>query len=248
MATAQAQGIYIVQGREVRLPVEVRDATAAVAYYLVSAPAAQRLIVDSGLRITQTLPGRTICTIGTMNYKDADLGTYHEIAVTFFVHEPGERSLPVIGTLLNMARGKLSAYIHRLPVDGEFTCEAGQSIWGFPKFVSDISLSTTDDVETAMLRADGEHVLTQSMRTGGNRSFPERTQISYSLRNRTLYRTPSTMIGDEIGARMGGATLALGSHPMADELRSLGLPKRALFTTYIGHMRGKFYAAEGRPA
>ena len=147
-----------------------------------------------------------------------------------------------------MARGKLSAYIHRLPVDGEFTCEAGQSIWGFPKFVSDISLSTTDDVETAMLRADGEHVLTQSMRTGGSRSFPERTQISYSLRNRTLYCTPSTMIGDKIGARMGGATLALGSHPIADELRSLGLPKRALFTTYIGHMRGKFYAAEGRPA
>ena len=48
----------MIQGREVRLPVEVRDATAAVAYYLVPASAAQRLIEHSGLRVVQVLPGR----------------------------------------------------------------------------------------------------------------------------------------------------------------------------------------------
>src|ERR1700694_3288444 len=246
MVASQAQNSYIIEGREVRLPVEVRDATAAVAYYLVSASAAQRLIEQSGLRIAHALPGKTLCTIGTMNYKDSDLGTYLEIAVTFFVHEPEQRTLPVIGTLLGFARGDIAAYIHRLPVNGEFTCEAGRTIWGFPKVVTDISLTTDGDEESAGLRVDGEHVLTQTMRMSGTRSFPTTTHISYSCLNGNLYRMPSTMRGEVIGARFRGAALSLGTHPIADELRSLGMPKRPLFSTYIGRIRGTFFAAEKR--
>jgi hypothetical protein len=228
----------------VRLPVEVRDASAAVAYYLVPTAAAQRLIAHSGLRVAHVLPGRTLCTIGAMNYKDGDLGRYLEIAETFFVREPGTRTLPLVGTMVGFLRGNIAAYIHQLPVDGEFTCEAGQTIWGFPKFVTDISQSSDNGAETSILRADGEHVLTQSMRTGGSRSFSERTQVSYSCRDGVVYRTPSTMSGEGIGVRLGGVKLELGPHPLADELRSLGLPKRALFSTYISQMRGMFYAAE----
>jgi len=241
--TASPQS-YVIQGREVRLPVEVRDASAAVAYYLVSSRAAQRLIDASGLRIAQTLPGRTICTIGSMEYKDGDLGPYHEIGVTFFVHEPRARSVPVVGTLLGLLRGGLPAYIHQLPVDGEFAREAGCSIWGFPKFMSEIDVTREGDVETSRLTVDGQHVLTQSMRMGGSRSFGSRTQISFACRDGVTYRTPSTMSGEQIGARLGGVTLELGTHPMAGELRTLGLPKRALFSTYIGRMRATFGAAE----
>ena len=242
--TASQGQPYVIQGREVRLPVEVRDATAAVAYYLVPASAAQRLIAASGLRIAQLLPGRTVCTIGTMEYKDGDLGPYHEVAITFFVHEPGARTIPFAGTLLALARGRLGVYIHQLPVNGEFTREAGCTIWGFPKFMSEISIAREGGVETAVLRVDGEHVLTQTMRTGGARSFAERAQVSYACRDGVTYRTPSAMSGEGVGARLGGATLELGMHRIADELRSLGLPKRALFSTYIGSMRGLFYAAE----
>jgi len=248
MVAAQAQNSYVIQGREVRLPVEVRDATAAVAYYLVSASAAHRLIAPSGLRVAHVLPGKTLCTIGAMNYKDGDLGTYLEIAVTFFVQEPGTHMLPIIGTALGFMRGNIAAYIHRLPVNGEFTCEAGRTIWGFPKVVTDISLTTDGDEEAATLRVDGEHVLTQAMPMSGTRSFPTRTQISYSCLDGAVYRTPSTMSGEEIGARFRSARLSLGTHPIADELRSLGLPKRALFSTYIGKMRGEFFAAEQRQA
>ena len=251
---------YVIQGREVRLPVEVRDATAAVAFYLVSAAAAQRLIDASGLRIAQTLPGRALCTIGTMDYKDGDLGRYHEVAVSFFVRERGARAVPLAGTMLGLLRGTLGAYIHQLPVDGEFTCEAGQTIWGFPKFMAEISLTRDGDAETSVLTVDGEHVLTQSVRAGGypergrrarpersrrgGRSFGERAQISYAWRDGVLYRTPSVMSGEGVAARLGGAALELGTHPIAGELRSLGLPKRALFSTYIGRMRAVFSAAE----
>ncbi len=243
-AVEAPQPSYNIQGREVRLPVDVRDATAAVAFYLVSARAAQTLIDASGLRIAQIVPGRTICTIGTMNYKDGDLGRYHEIALTFFVHEKNARPLPLVGTLWSMLRGQLSAYVHQLPVDGEFTCEAGQTIWGLPKRMSQIDISDDGERETAVLTIDGEHVLTQSMRMGGSRQFGERTQISYALRGGALYRAASEMRGEGVGARMGGATLKLGTHLLAEEFRSLGLPKRALFTTYMTKMTLRFHGAE----
>ena len=44
--------------------------------------------------------------------------------------------------------------------------------------------------------------------------------------------------------RLGGAELVLGSHALANELRLLGLPRRALFTTYTEHMHASFEAAQ----
>ena len=244
VALESPPSIYLILGREVRLPVEVRDATAAVAYYLVPAAAAQRLVTPSALRVALVLPGRTLCTIGTMDYKDGDLGQYHEIAVTFFVHERDSRPLPFIGTALGLLRGNVGAYIHRLPVDGEFTCEAGRTIWGFPKFVTEIALSSAGGEQTAVLRADGQHVLTHTVRTGGTRVLRNRAQISYGHRDGVVYKTLAVMSGEGVGARLGGARLELGTHPLAGELRALGLPKRPLFSTYMSKMTGTFYAAE----
>jgi hypothetical protein len=129
------------------------------------------------------------------------------------------------------------------PVDGEFTCEAGQTIWGFPKFMSEIAIIHGRGLQTAVLQVDGQHVLTQSVRTGGSRTMPERDQISYALRDGTLYRTRAQMRGTGMGVRLGGAKLELGDHPIADELRTLGLPKRALASSSIAHMSATFYAA-----
>lgn len=245
-AAAAPSTSYRIQGREVRLPVEVRDATTAVAFYLVSSAAAQRLVDATGLRVATVLPGRTLCTIGSVDYHDNDLGQYHEIAITFFVRERGARALPFAGTMLGLVRGSLPTYIHHLPVDGTFTCEAGQTIWGFPKFMSEIAITSSGNSQTSVLTVDGQHVLTQTVRAGGARTMPARDQISYALRGGVRYRTRAAMRGTGMGARLGGATLELGTHPIADELRTLGLPKRALASTTIAHMSATFYAPETR--
>jgi hypothetical protein len=250
MATAAPAEAYTIQGRDVRLPVEVRDATAAVTYYLVNAGAAQRLIGHTGLRVATALPGRALCTIGTMVYRDNDLGPYNEVAVTFFVRERGERAVPFAGTLAGLVRGGLGAYIHWLPVNGDFTCEAGQRIWGFPKFVTEIELSASEDDQVARVSEDGHHLLTHVVSEGGagtTRAFPERKQISYAHRDGVTYRTPSVMRGEDVSARLRGGRFELGDHPIADQLRTLGFPKRALFSTYIARMSGTFFAAEPLP-
>ncbi len=173
-AVAEQPETYTILDRQITLPNVVRDATAAVAFYLVSASAAQKLIAESGLKVAHILPGKTVCTIGTINYKDSDLDGYHELALTFFVHEPNSRPLPLISAWLGMARGNLSAYVHWLPVNGELTCEAGRKIWGFPKFVTQIDIETEGEVERSTLTVDGQLVLTQTVKMGGSRSFSDR--------------------------------------------------------------------------
>ena len=84
---------------------------------------------------------------------------------------------------------------------------------------------------------------------------PEHSAIQ-QLRNRrqtrSAFRTdPPTLVaprtlqfGSGVGFAPGGALLELGTHPIADALGQLGLPKRALFSMHTEHMHGRFEAPE----
>ena len=118
---------YTIQGRKVSLPVEVRRATNASALWLVPAAA----VAPSCSRATPSSPStwaaaRPSSILGLIDYQDNDLGDYREVAVIFFVHPRGT------------GPEQAGSFIWRLPVDQSFTCEAGCTIWGFPKSVEKI--------------------------------------------------------------------------------------------------------------
>jgi len=143
---------HLVQGQRVTMPVEIRAATAAVAMYSAPAAVAQSIVDYSGLRVLQYRPGKTICSVLFVNYVDGDLGKYHEYGVGFLVRHPGSPART--GDLRSLLRGRAVVFIHRLPVDQAFTLEAGRSIWGFPKVMSEIDLADTG--RRAALRIDGQ--------------------------------------------------------------------------------------------
>jgi hypothetical protein len=91
---------------------------------------------------------------------------------------------------------------------------------------------------------DGVHVLTLTVAAGGRLSLPSQAPPSYSFADGVLRRTLWTTSSEGTAGRVGGASLVLGSHPVADELRSLGLPKRALFCSSAAQMRASFGGAE----
>ena len=91
---------------------------------------------------------------------------------------------------------------------------------------------------------DGQHVLTLSLPRGGARTLPDSVMTTYTFIDGRRTRPPSPPAAEGVGFHLGGAELTLGTHPIADELRSLGLPKRALMTMWMEHMHGSFDAAE----
>jgi hypothetical protein len=225
------EGTWEVLGEKVTLPVEVRAATMASATFLVDQVAVAALL-PPGLEPV-TVARRALLALVFVDYLDGDLGTYHEVGTCFIVRRPG---------------GRPGAYIHRLPVDGEFTMAAGKGLWGFPKWLTTSELAFDGATATCHLRDGDEHILTMAVRAlpvrlPGSREI---TMDAWTWNDDVLRRTPWTMrLGATRPRPFGGATVVLGErHPMATELRQLGLPKRAIMTTIAGDVTARFAAAE----
>jgi len=239
-----ASRAFEIQGQTVKLPVVVRDASTAAATWLVSADAAQRL-VPAAFEVARVLPGRTPLAIAAIDYRDNDLGDYNEVSITFFVRPKGAPAgVPFLGALRDLLRGRLGTYIHALPVNQAFTCEAGRTIWGFPKSVQEISIESDGRRARCRLTMDGQHVLSLCLPRGGSRTLPDAETTTYTLIEGVPHRTRFTQGGSGVGFSLGGARIQLGSHPLAEALRSLGLPKWSLMSMWTEHMHGRFEAPE----
>ncbi len=234
---------YEIQGKVIRFPVEVRDATSGAATFLVPSSAAARLI-PAEFEIAEILPGRGICTLAMIDYKDNDLGDYNEIAVGFMVVPKGSRPrIPYLGTIIDLMKGRLASHIIHMPVDQSFTRDAGATIWGYPKTVQEIDIEDLGSRARARLVYDGEHALTLTLPRGGTRTVADSSIETLSLIEGIPHRTTASQRIDGMGFRLGGAEVELGTGRIADELRSLGFPKSALMCIWMEHMEARF----GRP-
>lgn len=239
MRPATSESEWVIDGERVTMPVEVRSAKMVAATFLVDPDAAQRVIDYTGLHIARQPGGKAVCTLSAVQYLDNDLGPYNEIAVAFVVrpHDLAAGSDPP-----SFLSGKVTTFIHKLPVNQVFTCHAGLGIWGFPKWVTDITYTDRGRHTEAVLLDGGEFVLALDARRG---LLPlpgqEAEMACYSFCDGVLRRTRWTTRNRHVTATAGGTRLELGTHhPMADELRSLGLPKRAAMTMTAGIMQASF--------
>jgi hypothetical protein len=232
-----------IQGRTLTFPIEVRDADSWAAQFLVPARAAQRIVDPTGLEVAQPLPGRAVLNIAVVDYRDTDLDSYHELAIAFLVRKDQRVGGSAVDRMREFASGEIGVYIHQLPVTQGFTLEAGQRIWGYPKFLADIDIDRSGDHVTCTLRHEDSHVLTLTLKEGGSIPLPQRDLATYSHRDNVLRRTEWEQYA-KVEARLGGGEVELGIHPIADELRTLGLPKRALMCSTMRNMHARFGPAE----
>lgn len=220
---------YDIAGRTVTMPCVVRDASAGTAMFEVDAGAARALVPD-GFDLVEAAPGRCQVVLAVIDYRDNDLGDYLEVGVTFFVTPAGGPA------------DQAGTFITRLPVNQSFTCEAGRTIWGFPKTVEDIALDYADASVTCTLRMDGQLALRLTLPRGGDDEMPPMPMTTYSLIDGVPHATAFTQggAGSQVLVGGDGVTLELGDHPEAKELASLGLPRPADMSTWTERMQGTF--------
>lgn len=204
----------LVQGRELTLPIVIRKAQSWAAQYRVDKARAQALVPSP-------LVATGLVSLAFVRYEEGDLDAYNEFGLTVMVKD--------------LKTGKLASYIHRLPVNEAFTCEAGQRIWGYPKWVTDVA------IEGNSVRVEDQVRLSVAR---GWIPMPLPAVPTYSAFGGVLRRTEWQVETRGVRARLGGASLELGAGGLADEIRSLGLPKRALMTTTIPSFKVTFGAAE----
>ena len=199
-----------------------------MASFLVRREPVVRLLDGTGIEPSKLPGGRTMCIIAAVQYIDNDLGPYDEVAMCF-----------------PMSKGdaqQSGAFIHQLPVNGAFTLAAGRGIWGFPKWMADIDLTFGPKGMHCRLSEDGRLVLdlTVKPRRLPVPSKPLETS-AYAHIDGVTRRTAFTSRATGVKGGPFGARLEVGTdHPMALELRSLGLPKRPAMSSIIGNMAATF--------
>jgi hypothetical protein len=228
---------HTIQGTVLTMPVRIRRADTHVAMFSVDAGAAQRLIDYSGLRVFQYRPGRAVTMLMLVRYHDGDLGKYHEFGTAVMVAPAGTSARGLRG--LQSA----AAFIHHLPVDQGFTLEAGQRIWGFPKIMADFTVRESgtfdfDVSENGALIAGIE--FSRGVPIPSALTAKPQVLTTYSHRDGVTREIPWEMRNSGMQVRLGGARVRLGAHPYADELRALGLPKRAFASQASSHVEMTF--------
>ncbi|MDX6268064.1 MAG: hypothetical protein QOD70_2804 [Frankiales bacterium] len=216
-----------VLGQTVTMPVEVADASSGTVIFDVPLEAAQALAPE-GFDVLETEPGRAQLAIALVDYRVNDLGAYHEVGTILFVRPTGG--------------GDDGNFITHLPVDQEFTCAAGNQIWGFPKSVERIDVTQTKTTSRWVLTMGGELVLDVTVPRGGTDEMPPLPMTSYTLLDGKPHATRFTQGGSGSSIGFGeGVSLTLGTHPIAKELASLGLPDaKVVITTWTEKMQATF--------
>jgi hypothetical protein len=234
---------HTIAGTVITMPVQIRKATQHMAMFSVDADAAQRLIDYSGLQVCRYLPGRAVVILTFQHYIEGDLDEYYEFNTTVMVNPPGSTAS---GPRALQSAG---AFTHHMPVDQEFTLEAGTKIWGYPKVMADFTVREGRQFGYQFgfdVSVDGQLVVGMEFRRGlPFRLTPrQQAQRTYSHRDGVTRETAFEHTLDGVRTRFGGVRIRLGDHPYAKELASLGLPKRAILSSSVDNVQMSFGDAQ----
>ncbi len=109
-------------------------------------------------------------------------------------------------------------------------------MWGFPKTVEEIEYERSEERARFSLRMDGHDVLSYGVRPHGKQRRRVEAPV-YSVFEGAPHVSILSQEYEEVGFRFGSGKLTLGDHSLADQLRSLGLPRRPLASTWMGRFQ-----------
>lgn len=231
MAERVAPNLWRVQGRDLHLPVQIEDASMASAVFLPPRAAVAAALEPHGLRAVG-VGGRGLALLVQVTYRTFVLGDGYE--------ECG------IAVLARRGR-RIGVFTLFLPVTQDFTREAGQEIWGLPKWVCDC---TAERVGSAVTRATwseaGKPILDATYVRGRLRlpiSLPLITPTWAVAREGPMAGSLLAGKGSMRPARMylgrgRRSRMTWGEHPMADAARALGLDRAPVLVMASERMTG----------
>lgn len=203
-----------IQGREITFPMEVEEMRSATLLWSVPAAAATALLPGEAFEVVEVAPGTAQLVVAAVDYLRNPWGDYDEVNLGFLARPAGA------------PEGVIGSFVYRMPVNQAFTCEAGNRVMGFPKTVEDLGVTYTDTTATFRLAMAGHHVITLTLPRAAPTGDPERVEAtSYSYLDGVPYGTDLSMDMGTGFVDPADVAIELGDSPVADELRSLGLPR-----------------------
>jgi hypothetical protein len=234
-------------GVRIGLPVRYYEWSAIMAHFPAPAAAVRKLLPTDKLKPAQLVPGTAVLSMVAMEYRRiADVEPYNEFGIMVPVLYEPTVNTPGLPLLFPDRFRRFGFYVHHLPVTTQAAYDFGVEIWGYAKIVAEISFEDAVHLRRCRLRAEGKDVVTLEVERLATKARPL-NYYSYTVKDGQLLRTLVQAWGQVgIGRFRGGASYTLGDHPMAEELRALGMGKTAVERLYAPQVQSMLHAAGQR--
>jgi hypothetical protein len=217
-----------IDGVSIDFPMVVDDMRQATLTYTVPIDAARALLPGDAFEVLEVAPGQAMFLVALVDYVVNPWGDYNEVNLGLLAQPVGQPE-------------RAGAFVYRMPVDQEFTMKAGNQVLGLPKTVEDLTFAYEGDTVTVRLASGGVHVMTVTFPRVLSDDAPTVTEtITYSYLDGVATELPLTI---DLGAGVidpAEVAMELGSGPIAEELRSLGLPRTPDMAVYGEGLTGTF--------
>jgi hypothetical protein len=193
------------------------------AVFLAPQDRLKALLPSARMHPIRVMPGRGIVTVSAMEFRDSDVGSYNEVAIS--IPFTLDRPTPLFTGVIRKGPEVSNLYIRHLPVTTEIARDAGIEFAGYPKFLANIEFERQNGWITCRLAEGDRHILTMAGRELEAQEAPRSRVWFYTARGGRLLRSEGVS-SKRLQARSKDAAhlrLDLGDHPIAQELRDLGL-------------------------
>lgn len=222
-------------GTACSLPIRYFDAYGLRAIFPVDFNRAAQMLEGVGLKAVAQENGKAVASVGYFQYRKTDIGPYDEFSLTLTAAAPGD---PVPAD-----------YVLNLAVTSPTANCAGREVWGYNKFLAAIEGAHDAEKLSITTRNSGNAMIgALEGARGASVPMPPDDEFLFSLLGgkmiKALLRVMAPVqvcAGGDFAVRIGPSR-----HPMADNLRSLGLDgARAVLVQYADPYQAMLFP--GRP-
>ena len=232
-------------------PTFYANVTCAIAIFLCSWERVAAIMPHPSMQPVKMPRGRSVVLFSCYEYKNVmNLAPYNEIAMTIPIMVNAGFSPPLLPLVMDFK--KKGFYVFSMPVTSLENQIRGAKIWGLPKIVEEITISTEGSHCATVAKDDrGEIYFELSVpKTGSTKHFDETGHL-YSMLGGQLTRSQTNFKGDfavttnlsllwKKDQRAATPALRLGSSSRADRLRSLEIEEAAFQFRYAESMNSCF--------
>ena len=249
---ATIEEVALSTGARIGLPVRYYDWSWINALFPAPAAKVQRLLPSKKMKPVLAMPGIAMVALTAMEYrKIADVAPYNEFSIAIPVQFEPTFNIPGLPLffhpLLSPRRyRKFGMYVHHLPVTTQTARDFGVEIWGYPKFIAEISFEDVGEMRRCQLCAEKKNIVTLDIKKSATK--PRSINFyTYTVKDGKILRTLVQTQGEYSITRFpGGASYTLGDHPIAEELKALGMGKTALGRFYAPRVQSLLHTASER--
>lgn len=209
--------------RKIGIPVFYNDTLVLEVLVLASLKKVEKILPSDRIHPLRVTPWHCIVALSAYQYRDSGIGPYNEVSVSipFILDRPS----PVLIGVARKPPEEPMAYIYHLPVTSEIARATGVRSANFPKFLSEISFQDDKDWVSCMVSSNNQKILKLTGRKLKLRPMGRQRMYPVTLQNGYLLRLEVISSECQMGSSMSSSdvNLELGDHPVAEDLRSLGL-------------------------